>query len=47
MVVDLTASTAQKTSGGLQKYREGVDHRKEKKRGVAIESGVAKWCRAM
>ena len=43
MVVDQTAGTAQKISGGSQKYREGVDHRK----GGCAKKGGAKWCQAM
>ena len=43
MGVGPTAS-ARKMSGGLQKYRKAVDHRK---REVVLERGVAKWCRDM
>ena len=43
MFVYLTAHSAQKISGGSQKYREGVDHRK----GGCAKKGGAKWCQAM
>ena len=39
-----TAHSTRKILGGSQEYRKGVAHSKE---GVALQNGVAKWCRAM